>query len=141
MRRKRTYTEDEEPIINLTPLIDVVFVILIMFIVIAPLLEMDRIALAPKSASPEQESLSAQENSPITLHVYEDNTIKLNRQSVDLKTLPHLLEQAHLRHPQARPQLFHDEKAPFGTYQRIKNSLEIAGFEELDIILAPRGKR
>lgn len=36
----------EEPTVNLTPLIDVVFVILIMFIVIAPLLDLDRIELA-----------------------------------------------------------------------------------------------
>ena len=31
----------EEPTVNLTPLIDVVFVILIMFIVVAPLLELE----------------------------------------------------------------------------------------------------
>lgn len=39
----------EEPAVNLTPLIDVVFVILIGFIIIAPLLEIDRIDLAEAS--------------------------------------------------------------------------------------------
>ena len=36
----------EEPLINLTPLIDVVFVVLIAFMLIAPVLEIDKVDLA-----------------------------------------------------------------------------------------------
>ena len=42
--KRRLYPmASEEPVVNLTPLIDVVFVILIMFILVAPLLEADRL--------------------------------------------------------------------------------------------------
>lgn len=37
---------DDDANVNLTPLIDVVFVVLIMFILVAPLVEIDRIQLA-----------------------------------------------------------------------------------------------
>ena len=47
------------------------------------------------------------------------------------------LKQAKKRYPQAKPQIFHDKKAHFGTYQAIKNAAEAAGFQQMDIILKP----
>lgn len=127
----------EEPTINLTPLIDVVFVILIMFIVIAPLLEMDRVELADASASPLQNNTSVQETSPISIHVHKDNTIWFQNQKLSSAQLIEALRKARRQYPKARPQLFHDRSATFGTYQTIKNATEAAGFEELDVILKP----
>lgn len=125
--------ELEESQINLTPLIDVVFVILIMFIVVAPILEIDKVELA--------EGISAQNTvekaSHLTLHVYEDDTISINQRPVTLKQLALVLDQAHTRFPDERPQLYQDKRATFGTYQEVKNLLTKAGFEELDVILKP----
>ena len=126
----------EEPEINLTPLIDVVFVILIMFIVIAPLLDMDRIELA-ESAEGSTKKTSVQDQGPVSIHVFHDNSIKYNSQDVNIQQLQLLLKQAKGQHPEARPQLFQDKKAQFGTYQSVKNAAEIAGFEEMDIVLNP----
>jgi len=138
MRRlNRVISEAEEPSVNLTPLIDVVFVILIMFIVVAPLLELDRVELATSSEEPSDHVFAAQENGPITLHVKRDNTVWLNHKLVDIKSLPSLLKVAREQNPQARPQLFHDKMAHFGTYQAVKNAAEAAGFQQMDIILKP----
>jgi len=126
----------EEPPINMTPLIDVVFVILIMFIVIAPLLEVDRIELAG-GRSEQKEISSIQDLNPIAIHVYPDNSIKLNDQKVLLPRLKSLLTTAKRTYPGARPQVFHDKRATFGTYQSVKNAVEGAGFEEMDIVLLP----
>ena len=127
----------EEPTVNLTPLIDVVFVILIMFIVIAPLLEMDRVELAEAPIAMFSATSSVQESSPITIHVHQDNTIWFNHQLVTSKELVTLLKQAKLKHPQVHPQIFHDKKAHFGTYQAVKNAAEEAGFSHIEIILKP----
>jgi biopolymer transport protein ExbD len=127
----------EEPQVNLTPLIDVVFVILIMFIVIAPLLELDRIELADASAGSLLNSTSVQETSPIAIHVHADNTIWYNKQRIVPKELAAVFKQAKKQHPQVRPQIFHDKQAHFGTYQAVKNAAEEAGFSHLDIILKP----
>lgn len=126
----------EEPTVNLTPLIDVVFVILIMFIVIAPLLQLDRVELADAPAVSLAAS-SVQESSPITIHVHSDNSIWFNEQKVNPRDLTNQLKEAKLKFPKARPQVFHDKKAHFGTYQSIKNSAEEAGFTNIDIILKP----
>lgn len=131
------YSTFEEPTVNLTPLIDVVFVILIMFIVIAPLLELDRIELADGASGAATESISVQETSPIAIHVKQDNTILFNVQPVTVKELVFLLKEAKIKHPHVRPQIFHDKKAHFGTYQTVKNAAEEAGYSHIDIILKP----
>lgn len=127
----------EEPVINLTALIDVVFVVLIMFILIAPLLELDRVELADAPRVTHENNLSVQETSPISLHVQADNSVWLNKNKVSLKDLSAKLKKAKQLYPKARPQLFHDKKAHFGTYQGVKNALEEAGFKEVDIVLKP----
>ena len=127
----------EEPAVNLTPLIDVVFVILIMFIVVAPLLELDRVSLADAALASDDKSISVQESSPIAIYVRQDNTIMVAGQPVSLIQLAEYLKQAKQRYPTAKPQLFHDKKAHFGVYQAIKNAAEAAGFQQMDIILQP----
>jgi len=129
--------QHEEPTVNLTPLIDVVFVILIMFIVVAPLLELDRIELAQAPTSSNDLPITVQETSAISIHVRNDNLILLNNQPVPIDLLTDRLIKARKEYPQVRPQLFHDKKAWFGTYQAVKNALESAGFKEVDVILKP----
>jgi biopolymer transport protein ExbD len=127
----------EEPTVNLTPLIDVVFVILIMFILIAPLLKLDRVQLADSPTVTQPNGTSVQEKSPITIHVHQDNTIWFNEQATNPVALIGQLKEAKDKFPHAYPQVLHDKKAHFGTYQAVKNAAEEAGFSHLDIILKP----
>lgn len=129
----------QETLINLTPLIDVVFVILIMFIVVAPLLELDHVELASAGPGCDQEiSTALQETHPISIHVRQDNTLWYNKQRVTQEQLRSLLVQARERYPTSKPLVFHDKKAHFGTYQQVKNTVESAGFKEMDVILSPK---
>lgn len=129
--------EMEEPVINLTPLIDVVFVVLIMFILIAPLLEYEGIELANGAFTSYQENISVHDKSPINIQVRKDNSIWYNNQSVTLSQLADILNKTKNEYPKAVPQLFHDKEAHFGTYQSVKNTVEQAGFEQMNIVLNP----
>jgi biopolymer transport protein ExbD len=137
-RRRQTLVSSQEEIqINLTPLIDVVFVVLIIFIVIAPMLELDRVQLASGAHQDHREMTTIQEESPIAIHVHEDDSIWFNRKLVSEAQLIDLLKHMHRQYPTRIPQLFHDKKAHFGTYQTVKNAVELSGFEQLDVILQP----
>jgi biopolymer transport protein ExbD len=137
MRRKRTVpAEHEEATINLTPLIDVVFVVLIIFILIAPMLELDRVELASAAATPNKHSANAESNT-LTIHVHSDNTIWFHGKCVTAEQLTDLLKTARRQGNHRIPQLFQDKKACFGTYQNVKNAIEMAGFEQVDVILKP----
>lgn len=133
--KKRTI--HEEPLINLTPLIDVVFVILIMFIVVAPLLELDRVELAKGHHQTNENSIAVQEKSAIAIYVRQDNSVLFNKKEVTVSELTQLLQHAKEKYPKEKPQLFHDKKAFFGTYQSVKNAVEEAGFSQMDVILQP----
>jgi biopolymer transport protein ExbD len=137
MRKNRAIpTEHEEATINLTPLIDVVFVVLIIFILIAPMLELDRVNLANAAPMPNKQAATS-ENSSLTIHVHADNTIWFHGKCVTPDQLTGLLKEARKLGNHRIPQLFQDKRACFGTYQSVKNSVEIAGFEQIDVILKP----
>lgn len=136
MRKRKRKEVLEEPVVNLTPLIDVVFVILFTFIVVAPLLETDRVDLATGSSLDSKKS--AEEKSLIAIHVFDDDSIEMNREPLTLEELREHLALAKRSHPNATPQLFHDKRATFGAYQSIKNAVESAGFDQMDVILKPQ---
>ena len=139
MRRSRHFHEDEapdEPLINLTPLIDVVFVVLISFMLIAPILDLDHVELAHRGPSSQKEQPSSQ-TSPLTIHVKSDNTIWFQGQALSAKQLEEKLKIEKKRHPNQTPQVVQDHRAQFGTYQTVKNTLETCGFDQMDIVLKP----
>lgn len=140
MRRRRFVEQDhggEHGGLNLTPLIDVVFVVLIMFILIAPMLELDRINLARGPARDLKDRTNVNESSSLVIHVRADNSIWVNQKPVSEEMLVSVLKVVHAQRPKLVPQLFNDKKAQFGTYQTVKNAVEAAGFQELDVILEP----
>lgn len=138
-RRSKGYKEGEggDAEINLTALIDVVFVVLIVFIIIAPMLEFERISLANSGDSELKKQVSLHEKSHIAVLVKADNSTWVNGRQVNSLHLKQALLDAKLANPKAIPQLFHDKAASFGTYQFVKNTLEAAGFEEMDLVLKP----
>jgi Biopolymer transport protein len=137
MRRSRASSEEsslEEPLINLTPLIDVVFVVLITFMLIAPVLHLDHVELA--SSSQTKESVSPNQ-SPITIHVKADNTIWFQGRSLSAKELGEKLKLEKSSYPNQVPQVIQDHRASFGSYQTVKNTLENCGFDQMDVVLSP----
>ena len=132
-----SHEESDESMLNLTPLIDVVFILLITFILISPILKFDRIELAYAKEQKKEEQLPSQNRNSITIRVFEDNTITINNREVIEKELLSTLMSLKKNHPKEIPLLFHDKKANFGTYQSIKNAVETAGFDEMDLLLKP----
>lgn len=135
-KRFRSLPDDDavdEPLINLTPLIDVVFVVLITFMLIAPVLDVDSVDLASSGGSEKKEL----QTGPIAIAVHADNSIWYQGKKVTLLELDKILRQEKRRSPRAVPQLVHDKQAQFGTYQSVKNTLEGVGFEQMDVILKP----
>jgi len=136
---KRWEPEDdlpEEPLINLTPLIDVVFVVLIAFMLIAPVLDIDKVDLAVSGGEKKKEAPSP-EQSPLTVIVRADNSIWMQGRKLSFDELEKILTNQKRLYPNKTPQVIHDKNASFGTYQTVKNTLERCGFEEMDILLKP----
>ena len=136
MRKYISYPEStpDEGLLNLTPLIDVVFVVLLTFVLIAPMLDIDQIALA-KTGS-ERSEIVAKEDA-LKIYVKKDNSIWIQKKQITEKELSLYLKRYKKNHPLGIPQVFHDKNATFGTYQMVKNALETSGFKQMDVVLKP----
>jgi len=141
MRRKRLIQSSDSTLehdgVNLTPLIDVVFVVLILFILIAPMLELEKVQLAGAPQKDHHENTLASGENVLAIHVHKNDTIWINKQEIAEEKLRPLLKALYYRNPKLTPQLFQDRGAHFGTYQNVKNAIEEAGFTELDLLLEP----
>lgn len=128
--------DSSEPQVNITPLIDVVFVVLISFILIAPLLQIEEIELS--KGGEQTKALENAEKSRIQVQIDANNEVRLNKILAKEDHLPQLLCAWRARWPAKRRALvFCDHRASFGTYQRVKCTLEGAGFEHLELVLIP----
>ncbi|ADZ18614.1 MULTISPECIES: ExbD/TolR family protein [Chlamydia] len=132
---KRIIVEDteEDPNVNLTPLIDIVFVILMAFMIAMPLIRIDSIALAPGTQN--HKVLAKEDALSTTIKVLADHTITLNDQALSLGELKTQLALLHQQHPNQVPLLLQDGDTPFRLYQEVKTTIESAGFHELHIAL------
>lgn len=130
----------DTPEVNLTPLIDVVFVVLISFILIAPLLQLEQIDLASGGETTKPLTASGQNRMQISIRC--DDAIYLGKSRVSDQQLIHLLKSSRsLSHQKSPPRVFCDKRASFGTYQLVKLALERAGFEEMELILTPANRQ
>ncbi len=93
------------------------------------MLELDRIELASgKSTTQEMKG-------NLMIRVEANNTIWYGGTAITVEELGQRLKEVYPLHRNLIPQLIQDKKASFGTYQSVKNVIEMAGFRELDVIL------
>ncbi|KPK32847.1 MAG: hypothetical protein AMS24_02920 [Chlamydiae bacterium SM23_39] len=134
MRKKIFFwfnNEEEDSFINLTPLIDVVFVVLIAFIILAPFVNVEHIDLASSSIK----NIKNISDGRIKIYVRKDNSIWMENKKINLVDLPKILKEKKKFFPIESVQLYHDKKAFFGTYQLVKKFVEEAGFKRLDLVV------
>ena len=131
--RFRRRSIDEEPLVNLTPLIDVVFVVLIVFILVAPMINVDQIALAPKAGA---KSTAIDEQKQLVLRLHADGTLAIGKRIIPEAKRESALKE--LIRQDKKALLLCDKRVTFGAYQGVKDALELAGFEELEIAVSPK---
>ncbi len=120
--------------INITPLVDVMLVLLIVFIVTAPLLTNSVKVNLPKAA-PTQ---STDQNKAIVISVKPDGTIFLDKDPVRLENFEQEITQRKNANAKLALNLNADETVPYGTVAKLLASIERVGVEKLSVITEPK---
>jgi biopolymer transport protein TolR len=119
--------------INVTPLVDVMLVLLVIFILTAPLLTSAiRMDLPQSKASQAGEAPES-----ISLSLTAAGEIFLNDKSVQRAALPSELQQIALLKPQVEVQLRADQAVPYGQVLELMGMAQQAGLTRIGFVTAP----
>ena len=124
--------------INVTPFIDVVLVLLIIFMVAAPLATVDVSVDLPASTATRQ----PRPEKPIFLTIKADRSLALGNSTVTPKLLAGALDQASGGDKQQRVFLQADRSVDYGQLMAVMNALRAAGYLKIALVglEAPPGK-
>ncbi len=111
-----------QPEVNVTPLVDVVLVLLIVFMVLAPVLNAEYLLRLPKKADDTQRALvAATADTPVVVHVAVDGSLDVNGVAIPTAELPIRLERILNARPNRLVYVDADDEAPHG---RVLEALE-----------------
>jgi len=116
--------------INITPFIDVILVLLIIFMVAAPLSTVDVPVELPVSAAPQQ----PRPEKPIFVSVKADLGVALGEDAVDRPALGAALDAATKGNKDERIFLRADKGVPYGELMGVMNLLRGAGYLKVGLV-------
>lgn len=129
-RRKRRAVSD----INVTPMVDVMLVLLVIFMVTAPLLTTGVDVDLPNAKTPQ---VRDPDNKAVTVSVAADGKIYIQETAVDMQTLVVRLQAVTKANPDARIYVRGDGRINYGTVMEVLGTLHSAGFTKAALITRP----
>jgi biopolymer transport protein TolR len=120
--------------INVTPLVDVMLVLLVIFMVTAPMLQSGVTVDLPQTSS--AAPLRSGE-APLVVSVTREGALYLNDAAMDFETLRTKLVAIHKEKPTQIVYLRADHAASYGLVVGVIASLKAAGIEQLGMITEP----
>ncbi|HEV2965882.1 MAG TPA: biopolymer transporter ExbD [Chthoniobacterales bacterium] len=116
--------------INITPLLDLAFVLLIIFMITTPLLESSMSLIIPSSGAKSPPVTSAQVQ---TISIDRNEAVRFNNQIVDLETLTAQLAELKRTNPEVAIVIRPDRDLPVQKLVTLMDALQRAGIMKVGI--------
>ena len=133
---RRVASKGVGPDINVTPLVDVVLVLLIIFMVVAPRMDQDVPVDLPGIFNPDPEVETAMD--PVKLSVATAGEYYINDQRYDLEGAAEALAAEHAAEPLRRLVLRADAKLTYGQVREILSRSQQVGFPGMSLMVGER---
>ena len=128
MRRRRS-VEDDSSEVNLTPMLDVVFIMLIFFIVTASFVKESGIDINRPSAA----TATKKERGNILVAITPSGQIWIDRRQVDVRSVRANIERLHAENPQGAVVIQADRESKNGLLVEVLDAAKLAGVENISI--------
>lgn len=128
-------TQDSDEVlseINVTPLVDVMLVLLVVFIVTAPLLTNSIPINLPKTEA----VAPVEQKEPLVVSIDDRGQWFIDKNAISPDLLENNLQAARQKNPDVRVQLQADDSANYGAVAKAMASIERAGITKLSVITA-----
>lgn len=132
------WSKENEPMgeINVTPLVDVMLVLLIIFMVTAPLLTQGvNIDLPDAEAPAMQQNV---EPLVVTIRANGDIFMQKQKQPISIKQLAPRIQAMRQQKPELPVFIRGDAKTPYGRVAEVMSLLETAGIRKVGLVTEPR---
>ena len=127
MARRHAHTEDAE--INITPMLDIVFIMLIFFIVTTSFTkETGAVIVKPEAAQ-----AVALRNGTILVGVKSNDDIWMSKRLIELREVRSMVEQAKAENPKGSVVIVADKDSRIGTVTQVMDQVKLAGVEGIAI--------
>ncbi|NOR18655.1 MAG: biopolymer transporter ExbD [Xanthomonadales bacterium] len=127
MPRRHARTEDAE--INITPMLDIVFIMLIFFIVTTSFTRETGASIT----KPLAEQATPLINGTILIGVKSNNDIWMGKRQIELQEIRSLVEKAKAENPKGSVVIVADEKSRIGTVTQVMDQVKLAGVKGIAI--------
>ncbi len=129
------WNQDAEPMgeINVTPLVDVMLVLLIIFMVTAPLLTQGVNVNLPTVASPPMR----QNIEPLVVTIRKNGKIYLQKHAIRLEQLASRIKAIRQQKPKFQVFIRGDAKTPYGRVAQVMSLLAKANIKEVGLVTEP----
>ncbi len=128
MRRRRQKTGDDSAI-DITPMLDVVFIMLIFFIVTASFVKESGIDVSrPDAATAERK-----ERGNILVAISDTDQIWIDRRQVDVRAVRAHIERLHAENPQGAVVIQADEDSKNGLLVQVMDAARLAGVANVSL--------
>jgi len=127
MARKHAQVEDAE--INITPMLDIVFIMLIFFIVTTSFTKETGAVIR----KPEAEQAADLRNGTILIGVMPNDDIWISKRQVELREVRQMVERARSENPEGSVVIVADRDARIGTLTQVMDQVRMAGVEGISI--------
>jgi len=118
--------------INITPLVDVVLVLLVIFMITEPVLQSGIEVNVPKTRTVKQ--ITEQR---VVVTIDRNQNVFLNDQPVNVHDLPAKLRQAGVDPAHQSIYLRSDERVPFGAFASVMDAVKQSGITNVSIVTQP----
>jgi biopolymer transport protein TolR len=132
-RRSNTGTMSD---INVTPLVDVMLVLLIVFMVAAPLMTTGVPIELPKT----QAKQLATPSEPLTISVQADRKVFIDKTEISLLDLPAKLQALAKNGNEEQLMVRGDTNVPYGAIMEVMGVLNSAGYSKISLVTTPADK-
>ena len=133
MKRRRN-TKEAVTVLNLTPLIDMVFILLVFFVVTSSFVKETGVEIE----RPNAKSAVSQEQANILIAVTKKGEIWIDKRQVDIRTLRGHIERLHAESPEGSAVIVADRHAEAGIVMQAVDQARLAGIDK--VAVAASGK-
>jgi biopolymer transport protein ExbD len=123
--------------INITPLLDLAFVLLIIFMITTPLLESSMTLIIPSSG---EKNPPVSSSHPQILSIDRTETVRINNQVVDTAALPDRLTELKRNNPDIAVVIRPDRELPVQKLVTLMDALQRAGISKVGIATKAEAK-